>query len=352
MNKERIEFYAHLTLTVLGIGVAAVLFFKYLFIAVLPFLISWAAAFMLRPLTKLISRKSHIPVKAVSVTITMLFVFVGLGLIVLFAFFGVKELWEFFSSLASDERVIDVLAKITNPIGAFFGKGEQTGALTEHIGNAIEEGISSLVSRLVTVLSNIAASIPGVLFFILVTVIASVYFALDIDRVNESIKKLLPKKAVKALVGVKKSCLSVGVRYARSYLIIMLITFVIMLAGLLILRANNAVLLSVVIAILDLLPIIGVGTVLVPWSIVELLLGNTGMGIGLIILLIVHELIRQFAEPKIIGKNLGVHPIVSLLLLYVGYCVLGIVGILFVPIIAVAVNIYFDKSSIKKDTAD
>jgi len=125
-----------------------------------------------------------------------------------------------------------------------------------------------------------------------------------------------------------------------------------MLAGLLILRANNAVLLSVVIAILDLLPIIGVGTVLVPWSIVELLLGNTGMGIGLIILLIVHELIRQFAEPKIIGKNLGVHPIVSLLLLYVGYSVLGIVGILFVPIIAVAVNIYFDKSSIKKDIAD
>ena len=141
-------------------------------------------------------------------------------------------------------------------------------------------------------------------------------------------------------------------KYLRSYLIIMGITFVIMLAGLLMLRINNAVLLAVIIAILDLLPIIGVGTVLVPWSIVELLLGNTGMGIGLIVLLVIHELVRQFAEPKIIGKNLGVHPLVSLLLLYVGYSVLGFVGILFVPLIAVVLNIFFVKNDFTEGIRD
>ena len=348
MNKEKIEFYAHLTLTVVGIGIAAFLFFKYLFVALLPFLISWAAAFLLRPAVNFVSKKTRIPRKAVSVTLTMLCVFLGLGLIILFVFFAVKESWEFFSSLAADERVIEILAKITNPIGTIFGESEASSALTEHIGSAIEEGISGLVSRLVAILSDIAASIPRVLFFILITVIASIYFALDIERINAFVKDLLPKRLSSALGKLKKRSISVGAKYLRSYLIIMGITFVVMLSGLLILRVKNSILLSVVIAILDLLPIIGVGTVLVPWSIAMLLLGNTGTGVGLIILLIVHELIRQFAEPKIIGKNLGVHPIVSLILLYVGYSVLGLVGILFVPVIAVVLNILFDK----KNTAE
>lgn len=345
MNKDKIEYWAHLTVTVLGIGIAAFLFFRYLFVAVLPFLISWGAAFALRPAVNFISRKTHIPIKVVSVVLTMLCVFLGLGLIVLFSFFAVKEAWEFFSSLASDERVIDILAKVTNPLGVFFGDSEASNALTEHIGSAIEEGIGGLVSRLVSLLSDIAASIPGVLFFILVTVIASIYFALDIDRINAWIKGILPKKWSSAMTKLKANCLSIGVKYVRSYLIIMGITFVVILAGLLILRAENAILLSVIIAILDLLPIIGVGTVLIPWSIAQLLLGNTGMGIGLIILLVAHELIRQVAEPKIIGKNLGVHPIVSLLLLYIGYSVLGFVGILFVPLLAIVLNIFFDKNN-------
>ena len=352
MNRDKVEYYAHLTVTAIGIGIVAFLFFKYLFVALLPFLISWAAAFMLRPFARKVARKTRIPIKIVSVLLTILCVLIGLGAIALFCFFAIKESWEFFSSLAGDERVIDILAKITNPIGAIFGESEASNALTEHIGSAIEKGISSLVSKLVSLLSDIAASIPGVLFFILVTVISSVYFALDIDRVNGWIKMLLPKKMISALERLKKSCRSVGGKYVRSYLLIMGITFIVMLIGLFVLKVKNAVLLSVIIAILDLLPIIGVGTVLVPWSIVELLLGNTGMCIGLLVLLVVHELIRQFAEPKIIGKSLGVHPIVSLLLLYVGYSVLGFVGILFVPLLAVVLNIFFDKNDVTEGIPD
>ena len=348
MNREKIAFYAHLTLTLFGVGVAVLLFFKYLFVAILPFLISWAAAFLLRPAVEAVSRKSRIPRKIVSVALTILCVAVGLGLIVLFFFFAVKEAWEFLSGLAKDERVIDILAKITNPIGTIFGESEASSALTEHVGNALQEGIGGLVSRLVELLSDIAASIPGVLFFILVTVISAVYFALDLDRINEWVKSVLPKGAVKTLIGIKSSAITIAKKYARSYLLIMAITFFVMLAGLLILRVKNFVLLAVVIAILDLLPIIGVGTVIVPWSIIELLLGNTGMGIGLIVLLCAHEIIRQFAEPKIIGKSIGVHPVISLLLLYGGYAVFGLIGILLVPITAVGLNILIDSAAVKE----
>ena len=157
MNKERISFYANLTLTLFGVGIAVFLFFKYLFVAILPFLISWAAAFLLRPAVNFFSQKSRIPKKIISVTLTILCVLIGLGLIVLFSVFAVREAWEFLSSLASDGRVLEVLEKITNPIGALFGESEGAGALSEHIGEAVSEGISRLVSRLVELLSSIAA---------------------------------------------------------------------------------------------------------------------------------------------------------------------------------------------------
>ncbi len=344
MNKSRLEFYAHLTLTLIGVGIVAYLFFKYLFFAILPFLISWATAFLLRPAVRLITSKTKIPKKIVSVSLTILCVFIGLGLISLLIFLLVKEAWELFSSLAANEEFISILAKITNPLGILFG-GEASGALTEEIGEAIKNGISALVSSLVSLLSVIASSIPKVLFFILITVIAAVYFALDLERINGFVKSILPKRTVEMLVGFKNSSITVGMKYLRSYLLIMLITFVVMLIGFVIIGVKNAVLLAFAVALLDLLPLIGVGTVIVPWSVFEFIMGNTGVGIGLIALLVVHELIRQFAEPKIIGKNLGVHPILSLLLLYVGYSAFGFAGLLLVPFLCVILNVLVDKKN-------
>ncbi len=352
MNKEKISYLAHLGVTVIAALILAFLFFRYLFVAVLPFLIAWAAAFILRPAVNFIHRKTHIPKKAVSVGLTILCVALGLGLISLLVFFALKEAWEIFSTLAADERIINAFARLTRPLGALFGVGAENGAITEEIANAIREGISGLVSSLVNALTAIVSSVPRALFFILVTVIASVYFALDLDRVNFFVKSILPQKLCARLVKFKNGCISVGGKYIRSYLIIMCITFVIMLGGLLILRVKNLLFLAVIISLLDFLPIIGVGTVLVPWSIVELALGNTGTGIGLLILLVFHELVRQFAEPKIIGKNLGVHPLISLLLLYVGYSAFGFIGLLLVPVLAVVLNVLVSKSKSENQTID
>lgn len=348
MNKERLSYLSNLTVTALGAVAVGYLFFKFLFVPLLPFFISWATAFMLRPAVCFISRKTKIPKKIVSVVLTIVSVFLVIGAAVMLSFFALREAWEFFSRIASDGRIIDILSEIGNPIGTIFGGSEAADYLTERIGEALSDGISGLVARLVTALSGIIGRIPGVLFFILVTVIASVYFALDIDRINSFFKELLPSKLSRWIVKLKDGVIQVFKKYVVSYLKIISITFVIILAGLLLLKVRGALLISLLIALLDFLPIIGVGTVLVPWSIAEFLLGNTGMGIALIILLAVHELVRQFAEPKIIGKSIGVHPVISLLLLYIGYYTLGFIGILFVPLIAVFINILFNKDAKKE----
>ena len=109
-----------------------------------------------------------------------------------------------------------------------------------------------------------------------------------------------------------------------------------------------AVLFAFIVALLDALPLIGVGTVLVPWSIYQLMFGNVRLGIGLIILFVAHEVIRQFIEPKIVGKNLGIHPVLSLILLYSGYILFGFYGLIFIPLLSVIIDILLNKNDTSK----
>jgi predicted PurR-regulated permease PerM len=112
-----------------------------------------------------------------------------------------------------------------------------------------------------------------------------------------------------------------------------------MLTGFLILRIEHALLLSIIVAFLDILPIIGVGTVIIPWAIVEFAIGDGSLAVGLLVLFVVNAIIRQLAEPKIIGKNLDLHPIATLILLYVGYSLFGFVGLIVLPVIVLSIGV-------------
>ncbi len=345
MNKEKLELYAHLTLTVLGISLAAFVFLRYLFFPLLPFLIAWGVAFAVRPAAVFISKKCKMPRRPVSAVLAAVTILVGLSGAVGLGAWGISAAWRFLSDFASDERLFEILARIADPIGSIFGDGEGAARLEEYLGDTLKGAISSLLSTLVDLLTAIVTRVPGVLFFILVTLIAAIYFAIDIERVNAVVRRILPQRITATLTRLKDSFLSVGVRYIRSYLIIMSITFVIMLVGFLIMRVENALLLALVISLLDLLPLIGVGTVLVPWSIFQLLFGSPTLGVGLIVLLVVNEIVRQFAEPKIVGKSLGMHPIVSLILLYVGYSLFGLFGLLITPLVGVLMGLLINKNN-------
>lgn len=348
MNKEKLGIYAHLTITVAGVSVAAFIVIRYLFLPILPFLIAWGVAFAVRPLSVFISNKCKLPKKPVSAILAAVTILVGLSAVVGLGVWGISAAWRFLSDFATDERLFEILDRIADPIGSIFGDGEGAAKLEEYLGDTLKGAISSLLSTLVDLLTAIVTRVPGVMLFILVTLIAAIYFAIDIERINSFVRRILPNKVGLTLIRLKNSFLRVGVRYIRSYLILMSITFVVMLVGFIIMRLKNALLLAFVISLLDFLPLIGVGTVLVPWSIFQLAFGSPVMGVGLIVLLVVHEIIRQFAEPKIIGKNLGLNPIVSLILLYVGYSLLGFGGLFLTPLVGVIIGLLINEDDASK----
>lgn len=339
MNKEKIEYISHLIIAIIFGLLSVYLFFKYIFSLVLPFIIAWGVAIAVRPFAKKISKGTKIPYKIVSVILTLLLLVGGIAVAVSASVYAVREAWDFIVGILENESLYDVLGKIMNPIGGIFGDREGAAELEAKIGEAIKEALSSALSKIVSAITSFAVSVPKALLFVLITVISSIYFSYDLDTINGFVKKALPTKISRAAVSFKKRFLDTLIKYLRSYIIIMLITFIVMLFGFLVLRVRYAVLFAFVVALLDALPLIGVGTILVPWSLYQLIFGDFGMGIGLVVLFIAHQLIRQFAEPKIVGKSLGLHPIASLALLYIGYCAFGFLGLLLIPLLTVIINI-------------
>ena len=129
--------------------------------------------------------------------------------------------------------------------------------------------------------------------------------------------------------------------YLKAYGILILITSIELFIGFTILGINNAILLAILIALIDIFPILGTGTVVIPWAIISLIQGNFFRGIGLAIIYIVVLLVRQIIEPRIVGAQLGQHPVVTLIAIYIGFLWMGVFGMILLPIftnILIALN--------------
>ena len=126
--------------------------------------------------------------------------------------------------------------------------------------------------------------------------------------------------------------------YLKSQLILMGITFVILIIGLMVLKVPYFILIAIAISIVDVLPILGSGIIIVPWSIISFILGSSYLGKGLAIIYIILIITRQVLEPKIMGKEIGVRPLYTFLATIIGSLILGPIGLIIGPLIAVAVS--------------
>ena len=227
MNNDKIRRFADIT--VVGIGAALLLYFfgKYVFFAVLPFLLSWGVAFSVRPLAVKLSSGTKIPVKIISLILTVIIVLGGISLLLGILFFTAREAWGFLTNPSNTEAIYNFFVKIFN-IGGILGDREGSAELEAEIGEAVKSALGAVISKLVAFLTGVAEALPKVLLFILVTVVSSIYFSFDLEGVYSFVKKRLPKRIFSALVNFKDKFLKTLLKYLRSYLILMLVTFIIM----------------------------------------------------------------------------------------------------------------------------
>ncbi len=332
--------------------VSVYLLFKYAFPVLLPFLISFFISCAVRRPAAYLSEKTGFSKNFFSVLLGLLL----LGACALFVCICVSKLISELSAFArgileNKEEImadtLDISQKLDDFLADVFpGAHEATvnfrKQLSEMISVSVKNIVSDITTKIPALVGHIFSGIPKILFFLAAMVLSCIYFCLGFDDMRDFAARNLSGGPLSALSRVKRASLSAVGRYMRSNIIIFLMTATELTIGFLIIGVKYALLLAVITAFVDILPVFGSGTVLVPYSVYGFLSGDFRLGIGIAVLYGIVTVVRQFSEPKIMGKNLGVHPLVSLATVYAGYTFFGIMGVIFLPItVVIAKNIIF-----------
>lgn len=184
------------------------------------------------------------------------------------------------------------------------------------------------------ILRFVAKRLPGVVFGFVIWVIASVFLTVDHRRVMGFLHRQIPAHRQALADDVCTLFGGTVGKLLRAYLLLMLITFVELAVGFWLLKVPDAPVLAAVVAVVDVLPVLGVGTVLIPWAVVSLLVGEGASGVWLLVLYLIITIVRNVAEPHLIGERVGLPPLITLLCLYLGWQAAGLIGVVLMPLAA------------------
>ena len=182
--------------------------------------------------------------------------------------------------------------------------------------------------------TGIASHIPSLLIKFIFTIVSSFFFTIDYYRITGFLIGQFSEKHKEMLLNLKDNVIGTLGKFIRAYALIISITFMELSIGFWIIGIPSPFFVGLLVAIIDIMPILGTGAVLIPWAIIGLIMGNSKVGIGMLILYGIITVVRQVIEPKIVGQQIGLHPLITLILMYVGAQLMGILGLLILPIIA------------------
>lgn len=331
------------------IGGIIFILLKYGLPLLMPFVIGFFISLILKPIINFIVSTTKLKRSVVSVIILIIFYGVFFILISLFGakiFIFVKEnfnnLPEIYSNAIEPafNKVVIWLQGTIPQIDTSLSSG------FENLNDSIFSAIKSMSSTVVRAVVGIAGRVPSFLIRFLFTIISSFFFTIDYHRITEFVLRQFSEKNKSMLLNIKKNGVDTVLKFIRAYAILMTITFLELSIGLSILKIPNSILFAAVIAIIDILPILGTGGILLPWAAIALIIGNPGLSIGLVILYIIILLIRQVLEPKIVGEHIGLHPLVTLMSMFVGAQLFGFIGLFLLPIIITILKNMNDENAI------
>ena len=315
-----------------------------------PFTLALFISIIIRPLVRFLMNKLKFSKKTASIIsiITFLIVFFGLIGILSLKFFGeIYKLSQNLNNYSSDIQNLwtENVKKVYTYLGNFpAGFNDQ---LNNTINSFVSKGSVKLGSFINGVISFVT-SIPTLILYIVITILSTFFMILDRDEILSYMEHQLPKSWLDKVFNIKTEMFTVLVSYLKAQAIlgsICLIESLILLNLLAFLKFDvpYPLLMSIIICIADILPILGAGTILIPWSVLSFATGNIKLGIGLLISYLIIMSVRQMLEPKLISQNLGVHPLITLISMYSGFKVFGVSGFLIGPVVMIILKNVFSK---------
>lgn len=328
------------TILFIYLGIRALIYF-------MPFVIGWFLAFIASPLVTWLEQRLKI-VKKLGSAITIILV---LGACVGVIYFAVSRIWAEIASLIQNfpEMYEDLEAGFME-IGV---KGEQLFArLPQGVQNswqAMMQNLDQTMGKLIGEMSeptmevagSVAKRIPSIFVATIVTFVSAYFFIAQREEIIVWAKKISPKPIVSRMTMVMDNLKYAVGGYFKAQFKIMVVVFLMLLVGFSLIGVHFSILLALGIAFLDFLPFFGTGTALIPWAVYKFLVGNYRMAIALLILYAVTQVVRQLIQPKLVGDSMGMNPLLTLILLYIGYKLGSVLGMIFaVPVGMIVVNLY------------
>lgn len=313
----------------------------------MPFVVGWILALLANPLVRFLERR----VKLVRRHGSMLIIIAALAIVIgLFYGAGLLVYREMGSFLADAPEIYQsVIAEIGDALqngrklAEYFPQNLQPPllAFSDNLDGLFGKLVSRAAEPTVQIAGHVAKSIPNLLVNMVIIILSSYLFLADRESIMRWLKEHLPAFVFRYIEYMKRDAKGLIGGYFLAQFRIMCVVTLILAAGFLVLGVRYGVLLAFLTAILDFLPIFGTGTVLFPWAVVKLFAGEYAYATGLILLYILTQVVRQIIQPKIVGESMGLPPLMTLFLLYLGFKLRGLTGmILAVPVGLVFINFY------------
>lgn len=313
----------------------------------MPFVIGFLFSLLVNPIVKFLDKRIKISRKFGSVL--MIVLVIGIVALLVYGFVialiaGVKGFAEYLPTMSvnAELEVMDAIGQLQNlinhlPFVSGVDLSELTNLITKFFGELITgpEGNDTIVA-----IGDAAKSIPNLIIYVIMGLLATYFFIADREKLMERLDRLLPTAFKERTLHLYRQVGSVVGGYFKAQLKIMCVIYIVLVAGLMVLQIKYAWLIGFGIALLDMLPLFGTGTVLCPWAVIKLFSGNYQMAIGMLALYGLSFLIHQLIQPKILGDSMGMDPFAALFFMYVGYRVSNVFGmILAIPIGMILINL-------------
>ena len=336
---------------------------NYAFGYVFPFAFAAVLSIFLQPPVRYLSKKLNLKAHGfVSTVLVLLIVTAIVGALVLIGSSVIGEIREFitytFSKFKSFDEIVNALREwVLNAVTILpKGIGATVAQKINDLFNSVSAGTAEIdLSMLSTPLSGalgVVKGVPSFIISIVVTIISCVFMTSEYDLMRNMILDILPYEKGRKLVKAKSTVTKGVGKLFKAYATIMLITFTEVFLGLNLMRligvydGGYIAVISVVVCIVDIIPVLGTGTIVIPWAIYSLFTGNIGLGIALVILYAVITVLRQVIEPKLVANQVGLPSIVTIMAMFLGGRAFGAFGIILLPLTVIVVKLMYDEGVI------
>ncbi len=300
----------------------------------MPFVVGFILSLIANPLVRFFEKKIKIKRKygtfLTIILVIALLVLTCYGTIVLLAT-GIRGFIDYLPTMTQNAGIelaaaLEKIQSLLNKVPAFANL--DVGELSIMLQNTFSSLVSDYKGPTVSAIGGFATSIPDILVSVIMGLLAAYFFIADRDRLLKGFKHHIPESVHEKSMMIYSHMLHAVGGYFKAQFKIMGVIYIVITIGLMIIQVNYAWLIGFGIAFLDMLPVFGTGTILIPWAVIKIFSGNIATAAGMLILYAVSLIVHQLIQPKLVGESVGMDPFTTLFFMYIGYKIKGVIGMI------------------------